>query len=275
MKPPLKAFIVDDESLARKGLALRLEPFEQVQLIGESGNSRDALEQIVELSPDVVFVDIQMPGLNGFELLRELQQRVDNLPAVVFVTAFDHYAIRAFEVRALDYLLKPVDEERLAETLERVQQELAPNSYHKTQQKLVNLVSEVTGQQGDAILEQLARGADISELNRYPEHIAIKDSGEITRVPVNTIEWVDAAGDYMCIHAAGETFILRRTMKELEQELNPNRFQRVHRSAIVNIDQVEKLCTRHNGEYHLVLKNGQNLKVSRSYKDRIKQLILS
>ncbi|MBT42966.1 MAG: DNA-binding response regulator [Idiomarina sp.] len=275
MKPPLKAFIVDDESLARKGLALRLEPFEQVQLIGESGNSRDALEQIVELSPDVVFVDIQMPGLNGFELLRELQQRVDNLPAVVFVTAFDHYAIRAFEVRALDYLLKPVDEERLAETLERVQQELAPNSYQKTQQKLVNLVSEVTGQQGDAILEQLARGADISELNRYPEHIAIKDSGEITRVPVNTIEWVDAAGDYMCIHAAGETFILRRTMKELEQELNPNRFQRVHRSAIVNIDQVEKLCTRHNGEYHLVLKNGQNLKVSRSYKDRIKQLILS
>lgn len=275
MKSPLKAFIVDDESLARKGLALRLEPFEQVQLIGESGNSRDALEQIVELSPDVVFVDIQMPGLNGFELLRELQQRVDNLPAVVFVTAFDHYAIRAFEVRALDYLLKPVDEERLAETLERVQQELAPNSYQKTQQKLVNLVSEVTGQQGDAILEQLARGADISELNRYPEHIAIKDSGEITRVPVNSIEWVDAAGDYMCIHAAGETFILRRTMKELEQELNPNRFQRVHRSAIVNIDQVEKLCTRHNGEYHLVLKNGQNLKVSRSYKDRIKQLILS
>jgi two-component system LytT family response regulator len=275
MKSPLKAFIVDDESLARKGLALRLEPFEQVQLIGESGNSRDALEQIVELSPDVVFVDIQMPGLNGFELLRELQQRVDSLPAVVFVTAYDQYAIRAFEVRALDYLLKPVDEERLAETLERVQQELEPNSYQKTQQKLVNLVSEVTGQQGDAILEQLARGADISELNRYPEHIAIKDSGEITRVPVNSIEWVDAAGDYMCIHAAGETFILRRTMKELEQELNPNRFQRVHRSAIVNIDQVEKLCTRHNGEYHLVLKNGQNLKVSRSYKDRIKQLILS
>lgn len=275
MKSPLKAFIVDDEPLARKGLALRLEPFKQVQLIGESGNSRDALEQIVALKPDVVFVDIQMPGLNGFELLRELQQRLDNLPAVVFVTAFDQYAIRAFEVRALDYLLKPVDEQRLAETLERVQHELEPNSYQQTQQKLVNLVSEVTGQQGDAILEQLASGADISELNRYPEHIAIKDSGEITRVPVNNIEWVDAAGDYMCIHAAGETFILRRTMKELEQELNPNRFQRVHRSAIVNIDQVEKLCTRHNGEYHLVLKNGQNLKVSRSYKDRIKQLILS
>lgn len=275
MKSPLKAYIVDDESLARKGLALRLEPFSQVQVIGESGNSREALQQIIALKPDVLFVDIQMPGLNGFELLAELQKQLDNLPAVVFVTAFDQYAIRAFEVRALDYLLKPVDEIRLRETLERVEQELQPSSYQETQQKLVNLVSEVTGQKGDDILERLAAGADVSELNRYPEHLAIKDSGEITRVPVNSIEWVDAAGDYMCIHASGETFILRRTMKELEQELNPNRFQRVHRSAIVNIDQVEKLCTRHNGEYHLILKNGQNLKVSRSYKDRIKQLILN
>ena len=275
MNAPLKAYIVDDESLARKGLALRLAQFEHVQLVGENGNSREALTQILVLKPDVVFVDIQMPGLNGFELLRELQQHGDSLPAVVFVTAFDQYAIKAFEVRALDYLLKPVDDARLNETLERVRQELEPASYAATQQKLVNLVSEVTGQKGDAILEQLAAGSDVADLNRYPEHLAIKDSGEITRVPVNRIEWVDAAGDYMCIHAAGETFILRRTMKELEQELNPNRFQRVHRSAIVNIDHVEKLCTRHNGEYHLVLKNGQNLKVSRSYKDRIKQLILS
>lgn len=275
MKSSLTAYIVDDESLARKGLALRLQPFTQVELVGESGSSRQALEEIIQLRPDVVFIDIQMPGLNGFELLRELQQRLEELPVVVFVTAFDQYAIKAFEVRALDYLLKPVDEERLKETLERVEQERQPSEYEKTQQKLVDLVSEVTGQKGDAILERLAAGADVSDLNRYPEHLAIKDSGEITRVPVNQIEWVDAAGDYMCIHAAGETFILRRTMKELEQELNPNRFQRVHRSAIVNIDQVEKLCTRHNGEYHLALKNGQNLKVSRSYKDRIKQLILS
>ena len=275
MKSSLTAYIVDDESLARKGLALRLQPFTQVELVGESGSSRQALEEIIQLRPDVVFIDIQMPGLNGFELLRELQQRLEELPVVVFVTAFDQYAIKAFEVRALDYLLKPVDEERLKETLERVEQERQPSEYEKTQQKLVDLVSEVTGQKGDAILERLAAGADVSDLNRYPEYLAIKDSGEITRVPVNQIEWVDAAGDYMCIHAAGETFILRRTMKELEQELNPNRFQRVHRSAIVNIDQVEKLCTRHNGEYHLVLKNGQNLKVSRSYKDRIKQLILS
>lgn len=275
MKPTLTAYIVDDEMLARKGLALRLKPFEDVELIGESGSSRQALDDIAKLRPDVVFIDIQMPGLNGFELLRELQKQMAELPAIVFVTAFDQYAIRAFEVRALDYLLKPVDEERLRATLDRVKEELQPSSVNRTQQKLVDLVSEVTGHDSEAILKKLAEGSDIAELNRYPEHIAIKDSGEITRVAVNSIEWVDAAGDYMCIHAGGETFILRRTMKELEQELNPNHFQRVHRSAIVNVEHVEKLCTRHNGEYHLILHNGQKLKVSRSYKDRIKQLILN
>lgn len=271
----MKAYIVDDESLARKGLALRLEPFDDVELVGESGNSRDAVNDIKLQQPDVLFVDIQMPGLSGFEMIRELQNTMQQLPVVVFVTAFDQYAIQAFEIRAIDYLLKPVDEERLAETLARVKQELQPDSYEQTQQKLVDLVAEVTGQDSEQILEHLASGAKADELNRYPEYLAIKDSGEITRVPVADIEWVDAAGDYMCIHAAGETFILRRTMKELEQELNPNLFQRVHRSAIVNVDQVEKLCTRHNGEYHLMLKNGQKLKVSRSYKDRIKQLILN
>lgn len=274
MKPSLRAYIIDDESLARKGLTIRLQAFEQVTVIGDSGNSREAVEAIVSLKPDVLFVDIQMPGLNGFELIRVLKQRLDELPVVVFVTAYDQYAIQAFEVRALDYLLKPVDEERLKETLERVQVELEPASYQQNQDKLVSLVSEVTGHDCDEILKQLAEGS-VTELNRYPEHIAIKDSGEITRVPVNAIEWVDAAGDYMCIHADDETYILRRTMKELEQELNPNKFQRVHRSAIVNVDQVEKLCTRNNGEYHLLLKNGQKLKVSRSYKDRIKRLILN
>lgn len=274
MSRSFTAYIVDDESLARKGLAIRLESFDEITLIGHQGSSREAIAEISALKPDIVFLDIQMPGLNGFEVLKSLQQSMPTLPAIVFVTAFDQYAIRAFEVRALDYLLKPVDEERLAETIERVKHELEPNEFDATQQKLVNLVAEVTGEDCDVILERLASGDEVP-MSRYPEHIAIKDSGEITRVPVNAIEWVDAAGDYMCIHASGETFILRRTMKELEKELNPNLFQRIHRSAIVNVNQVEKLCTRQNGEYHISLKNGQKLKVSRSYKDRIKQLILN
>lgn len=137
----------------------------------------------------------------------------------------------------------------------------------------MRLVAEITGGDVEEILQQLAEGKSPA-LEQYPEHIAIKDSGEITRVAINSIEWVDAAGDYMCIHAGNQTHILRRTMKELEQELNPRLFQRIHRSAIVNLAQVEKLCSRQNGEYHLVLQNGQELKVSRSYKDRIKQLVL-
>lgn len=274
MKQLLRAYIVDDESLARKGLAMRLEAFDDIEIVGSSGNARSAIKDVLKVRPDVLFVDIQMPGLNGFDMVRELKEQGDSLPAVVFVTAYDKYAIQAFEVRALDYLLKPVDEVRLRETLDRVKAELQPPEYQKAQTKLVDLVSEVTGHNTEQILQQLADG-DVAELNRYPENIAIKDSGEITRVPVNAIEWVDAAGDYMCIHADNETYILRRTMKELEQELNPNKFQRVHRSAIVNVDQVEKLCTRNNGEYHLMLRNGQKLKVSRSYKDRIKKLVLN
>lgn len=268
----ISAFIVDDEPLARKGLRVRLADFPQINITGEYGSGRSALEAVREHPPQLLFLDIQMPGLNGFELLREIQTRQLPMPAVIFVTAYDQYAIQAFEVRALDYLLKPVDEERLRETVSRVEHELVDTGQSKHQEKLATLVAELTGQDAETILQELAAGNEPTGIH-YPEHIAIKESGEITRVAVAAIEWVDAAGDYMCIHAGDETHILRKTMKELEQELNPKLFQRVHRSAIVNLNQVEKLCSRQNGEYHLVLQNGQELKVSRSYKDRIKKLI--
>ena len=246
MSQRLKTLVVDDEPLARKGLSVRLEAFEELQLMPECPNSRTAVDVIVEEKPDLVFLD--------------------------FVTAYDEYAIKAFEVRALDYLLKPVDDDRLKECVERV---IAENSSFDTEQheKLVGLVAEVTGQNAEDLLKTLSEGGDIAT-NQYPDHIAIKDSGEITRVAIKDIKWIDAAGDYMCIHANDDTYILRRTMKELEKELSPQLFQRVHRSAIVNVNQVEKLCNQQNGEYHLQLKNGQQLKVSRSYKDKIKQLIL-
>ncbi|RUO22415.1 DNA-binding response regulator [Aliidiomarina iranensis] len=269
----IRAIIVDDEPLARQGLRIRLDAFEQVDVIAEASSGREAVEMIVREQPDLVFLDIQMPGLNGFEVLRLIREQAPQMPAVVFVTAYDHYAIRAFEVRAIDYLLKPVDEERLAIAIERIGEELRTEQSSDYQQRLVQLVAEITGGDVEDILQQLAEGK-APLIENYPDHIAIKDSGEITRVAINSIEWIDAAGDYMCIHAANQTHILRRTMKELEQELNPRLFQRIHRSAIVNLGQVEKLCSRQNGEYHLVLQNGQELKVSRSYKDRIKQLVL-
>ena len=274
MSQHIRTLIVDDESLARRGLAVRLQEFPQVELLDECPNARQALEKIVELQPDLVFLDIQMPGMNGFELMREVQARGVPLPIVVFVTAYDQYAIKAFEVRAIDYLLKPVDHERLAQTLHRVEKNLAQRERNQQQQRMLNLLADATGEDCEAILKKLADDQDFGAA-RYPEHIAIKESGEITRVAIQSIEWIDAAGDYMCIHADNETHILRRTMKELEDELNPTRFQRIHRSAIVNLDQIEKLCSRQNGEYHIILKNGKELKVSRSYKERIKKLILN
>jgi len=269
----IKTIIVDDEPLARKGLAVRLEEFSDIEVIKLCSSGFDAIESCKNEKIDLVFLDIQMPGLNGFEVLKAVKERGQDLPIVVFVTAYDEYAIKAFEVRALDYLLKPVDDARLAECVKRVISE-HQNVNDEQQSKLISLVAEVTGQDADTLLERLSAGENITA-DEYPDYIAIKDSGEITRVAVKDIKWVDAAGDYMCIHAGDETHILRRTMKELEQDLNPKLFQRVHRSAIVNIKQVEKLCNQQNGEYHLQLKNGQKLKVSRSYKDRIKQLILS
>ncbi|WP_258806842.1 LytTR family DNA-binding domain-containing protein [Pseudidiomarina sp. CB1] len=274
MTSKIRTLVVDDESLARRGLIVRLQDFPQVELLDECQSARQALEKIIALRPDLIFLDIQMPGMNGFELLREVKAKGIELPIVVFVTAYDQYAIKAFEVRAIDYLLKPVDHERLSLALERVTKNLAQRERNAQQERMLNLLADATGEDCEAILRKLADNENVGA-SRYPEHIAIKESGEITRVAINSIEWVDAAGDYMCIHAANETHILRRTMKELEEELNPNRFQRIHRSAIVNLDQIEKLCSRQNGEYHIVLKNGKELKVSRSYKERIKKLILS
>ena len=243
-------------------------------MLRECPSAREALEVIGREQPDLVFLDIQMPGMNGFELLREVQSHGYKMPFVVFVTAYDQYAIKAFEVRAIDYILKPVDHERLAQSVQRIEKSIAARDQKVQQERIVNMLAEATGEDCEAILKRLASGDDISVV-RYPEHIAIKESGEITRVAINSIEWIDAAGDYMCIHAGSETHILRRTMKELEEELNPQRFQRIHRSAIVNMEHVEKLCSRQNGEYHLILRNGKELKVSRSYKDRIKKLILN
>lgn len=273
MSDIVRAIVVDDEPLARRGLLVRLAQFDTIEVVAECINGREAVDAILTHKPDLVFLDIQMPGLNGFDVLRNISQSEAPMPFVVFVTAYDQYAIRAFEVRALDYLLKPVDEERLQQTLQRIRHALDEKREKEQQNKLVSLVAEMTGEDCEDILRRLAEGQAITQ-ESYPEHIAIKESGEITRVAINAIEWVDAAGDYMCIHASNETHILRRTMKELERELNPKTFQRIHRSAIVNLNQVEKLCSRQNGEYHLVLHNGEELKVSRSYKDKIKQLIL-
>jgi two-component system LytT family response regulator len=261
----LRVLIVDDESLARRGLKLRLAKFEGVEIIGECDNGREALKYIVELQPDLVLLDIQMPGMTGFEMVQKLQQ--DQMPLVIFVTAFDQYAIDAFKVHAVDYLLKPIDEDRLAEAIARAREHLEAKGVVSDKQRLLELVISITGKSEVAVTQLLKEHEGVKS---YAEKLAIKDGGETTLVAMCDIDWVDAAGDYMCVHANGETHVMRSTMKDLEDQLDPATFQRVHRSTIVNLARVTKVCSHMNGEFYLALSNGASVKMSRSYKDKVK-----
>lgn len=273
MSNNIRTIIIDDEPLARKGLAVRLAAYDDIQVIGQCSNGKEAVTAIAEQKPDLIFLDIQMPVLNGFQVLSELNERGIEMPSVVFCTAYDNYAMKAFEVHALDYLLKPVEDSRLSEAIEKAQEQFNSRQEGSQKQRLVNLVSQFTGDDCEDILRRLANGESL-ESQRYPDHLSIKDGGEVTVLKVRMISWIDAAGDYMCVHTVdGKTHIMRKTMKELESELNPDKFVRIHRSVMVNRTMVEKLVTHANGEYHLILESGQELKVSRSYKERAKEII--
>jgi two-component system LytT family response regulator len=250
----IRTILVDDEPLAIQGLELRLERHEDVEIIDTCSNGREAIRSIKTHKPDLVFLDIQMPGFDGFSVIQGLMEVEP--PLFVFVTAYSDHALRAFEAQAVDYLMKPVDESRLADTLERVRIRLAEKRG----------VEEV-----DRLKEVLAEVAPSS--NRYEKMINIKDRGQIFRVDVDSIEKIDAAGDYMCIYTGDNTLILRETMKDLEKRLDPRRFQRVHRSTIVNLDQVKQVKPHTNGECFLVLGSGQQVKVSRSYRDVVARFV--
>jgi two-component system, LytTR family, response regulator len=261
----LKAIIVDDEELARQGLSMRIEQYEDLEVVKECHNGREAIAAIIEHEPDIVFLDIQMPGMTGFEMINEVQG--DVMPMVIFVTAYDAFAVDAFKVHAIDYLLKPVEGERLASAVERAKQQKQQESAVNEKQKLLDLAVSLTGKSPAAIGELLESGEEIVE---HADRLAIKDGSSITFVPVRDIDWIDAAGDYMCVHANKETHIMRTTMKELEAKLDPSIFQRVHRSTIVNLERVEKVSSHINGEFHLTLSCGSSLKMSRSYKEKVK-----
>ena len=273
-----RTIIVDDEPLARKGLHLRLQQFADIDIVAQCNNGREAIEAIRAFNVDLMFLDIQMPGLNGFQVVDEISNQGLTMPMVVFATAFDQYAINAFEIHALDYILKPVDEERLGQTIDKVKQHYKSSTDAEHKSKLIRLVSDVTGHDCQQILTELVNNEPVS-LSHYSDILAIKDGGEVSRVPVKDIIWIDAAGDYMCVHAQTQpsstenTHILRKTMKQLEAYLDPKRFIRNHRSTIVNKDYIQKFCSQVNGEYFLVLKNGKELKVSRSYKEKVKLAI--
>ena len=261
----LTTIIVDDEELARQGLAMRLEEVSEIEILAQCQNGREALNAINEYEPDLAFLDIQMPGTSGLELIGEIQG--DVMPMIVFVTAFDEFAVDAFDVHAVDYLLKPVESNRLKEAINKAQKLKMQEGALGDKQKLLELAASLSGKSLDAIGELLESGDDFIE---HADRLAIKDGTSLTFVPVKDIDWIDAAGDYMCVHAKGETHIMRTTMKELEARLAPSTFQRVHRSTIVNLERVEKISSHINGEFHLILGGGISLKMSRSYKNKVK-----
>jgi two-component system LytT family response regulator len=263
----IRTILVDDEKLAIQGLQLRLEPHPDVEVVETCLNGREAIRAIKTHKPDLVFLDIQMPGFDGFSVIQGLMDIEP--PLFVFVTAYSDHAIRAFEAQATDYLVKPVEEDRLAATMDRVRQRLS----EKRGVEEAGRLKEALAEHAPEAHEELVEADEVLASSRFEKMINIKDQGQIFRVDVDTIERIDAAGDYMCIYSNGETLILRQTMKDLEKRLDPRRFQRVHRSSIVNLDLVRQVKPHTNGECFLVLDSGAQVKVSRSYRDVVARFV--
>ena len=263
---PIRTLIVDDEPLARRGLELRLRRHADIEIVAEAGNGRQAFHAISTLRPQLMFLDVQMPGIDGFELLRALP--ATQIPLTVFVTAYDQYALAAFAASALDYLLKPVDDARLDESIERARARLGARKAEDHYERLLKLIATLPEGAKSKLDAHLADDTDLPATSK----LTVKDGHRLLRIDIETIRWIDAAGDYMCIHAGDDTHVLRGTMQQLERRLDPRRFARVHRSSIVNLARVREMRPHLNGEYFLVLDSGHELKLSRSYRDKVKLL---
>jgi two-component system LytT family response regulator len=261
----IRTILVDDEKLAIQGLQLRLMDFPDIEVIDTCTNGREAIRKIKTEKPDLVFLDIQMPGFDGFSVVKGIME-IDP-PLIVFVTAYSEHAIRAFQANAIDYLMKPVEQDLLADALEKVRTRLAEKRSADEAEKLKQMLAEVAPDAMDAMPDEVEHAA------RYERLINIKDKGQIFRVDVDSIERIEAAGDYMVIYTADNSLILRETMKDLERRLDPRVFQRVHRSWIVNLDQVRQVKPHTNGECFLLLESGADVKVSRSYRDVVARFV--
>lgn len=249
----MRVLIVDDEPLARRGVALRLRRFGDVEVVGECGDGRSAVQKILERSPDVVFLDIQMPGMDGFEVLRALPK--ENLPGIIFLTAHEEHVLRAFDVHALHYLLKPVDDARFAAALGRARD-------------LIDSASKAV------IARQVLEMLDHKEKN-FASRFTLQGGSRIQIVKAEDVEWIGAAGDYVELHVKGRSFLLRETMASLEQRLDPEKFLRIHRSRIVHTKGILELRPRENREYTVKLSDGSEHRSSRTYADRFERWLAS
>jgi two-component system LytT family response regulator len=242
----IRTIIVDDEVLSRRGVEIRLREETDFEILAQCANGREALAAIQQYKPDLVFLDIQMPGISGFEVLAQLPQ--ESLPVVVFVTAYDQYALRAFDVHAVDYLLKPFHDERFAEALARAK-----------------------ARRGEDMTGRITRLLD----ERRPKvmRVLVKTAGRVLFLRADEIDWIEAADYYVKLHIAGKVHMLRESMAALEARLDPELFFRVHRSAIVNLERVRELQPFSRREHVLVLRDGTRLRLTRSRRERLAALL--
>jgi two-component system LytT family response regulator len=270
MTKQLTAVIVDDEPLALEGLSLRLAKIPEIKVIGEAENGDEAIKLCQTLEPDVLFLDLQLPGLNGIEVVQAMQ--ADTLPMIVFVSAYSEYAIEAFELNAIDYVLKPANLGRLQKTVERILERKNPHQAEKEKFKLLHALGETSGLEVSELEEWLETDEPLPISSN--QEIVIKNSdNEKVLVPVKEIKWVDAAGDYMCVHTDKDTHVLRITMKKLQSLLDEKQFARIHKSTIVNLNHVISIKPLRNNESIITLSDDIELKVSRNYSPVLQNFI--
>jgi two-component system LytT family response regulator len=253
----LRAIVVDDEPLGRRGIVSRLSKSDSVQVVAECGNGREAIETVRRLRPDLLFLDVKMPGIDGFGVLRALTP--EECPYVIFVTAHDRHALRAFEVHALDYLVKPIDDRRFEEALRRAAETIRRDRDGDLGRRVRAAVGEISREAPETSAKAPA--------DRYP----VRDGGKVTLVRHADIDWVGAEGDYVRLHAGSKSWLARDTMTSVEKRLG-RRFLRIHRSTLVNIDRIVEVRPFGNGDGTIVLRDGTELRLSRAHRDAIERL---
>jgi two-component system, LytTR family, response regulator len=264
----IRALIVDDEPRARKGLRARLQKYPSIQIIGECSSGREAVESINKNIPDLVFLDIQMPEMDGFEVLQHVAP--DHLPIVVFVTAYDDYAIKAFEYHAFDYILKPIDEERLQQTIRQVLGKIQLRNMRLYTEKLKEVINDYAKMYNRKSESSISSRPPVKE---YLDRLMIKTLNQIIVISVDDVYWIESAGDLVYIHTREKKHIYRKTMISLETKLDPRNFIRIHRSSIVNIKKIKYLHLLSHGDFDVYLENDVKLRLSRTYRASFQQVL--
>ncbi|HEY9154606.1 MAG TPA: response regulator [Opitutaceae bacterium] len=260
--PKLSALVVDDEIHGRDVVKHMLKAHADITVVGEAANGAQALQEIRAKRPDIVFLDIRMPKRTGLELADALA--TDTPPVIVFVTAHDGYAVQAFERSAFDYLLKPFDQERFDQTMERARARLRADRDANFGRRLRELFIEGTGSSSTPPSFPPATAAEPGRLARF----VVKDAGRVFFIPVDATDWLEASGNYVGLHVGGKTHLIHETLRVIERSLDPKKFLRIHRSTIVNVDRIKELQPFANGEFVVILHDGTRLKLSRSFRER-------